>query len=116
MPLPFVISLPADDVELKNELIEKLEPYADVQEEPPTFIGIAEVKLIVLITAGLLAGASQLSTLIKNILDLKDRFKKKDQVSKISIGKLGEPPIPLEDIDEETLSNIIKEKDSEKIQ
>jgi hypothetical protein len=106
MPNPIVLTLPAADTALRDELMQKLAPHADVQEAPPTF-GLNEIKLVIeLINAGggIIANATAIATFI---LLLKDRRKQNQLQGRIEIARLGEPGVPLESTDEATVRRII---------
>jgi hypothetical protein len=103
---PIVLTLPANDEALRAEINEQLAPYAEVRETPPAF-GLNEVKLIIEIingSAGILASAASVGTFL---LLLRDRYKKKDEPSRIQIARPGEPGVPLADADDATVRRII---------
>ena len=112
MPIPFMINLPPTD-ELREEIENGLTPYADVQVAPETF-GWDEVKLIIEVVGGAAGILSNSASIVKFLLMLKDRYKKKDQPSGISIGPVGEPGVPLEDADESAIHRIVGLESKEK--
>ncbi len=106
MPNPIVLTLPANDEALRAEINEQLAPYAEVHETPPAF-GLNEVKLVIEIingSAGIIASAASVGTFL---LLLRDRYKKKNEPSRIQIARPGEPGVPLADADDATVRRII---------
>ena len=113
MPQPLIITLPAEDNTLYDELEQELGRYGTVQETPPTY-GVNEIKLILDIAtdiASTVAGGASLATFF---LLLKDRYKKTGQPSGVKIAKGAEPPIPLESMDEASLQRLTTANTDEK--
>ncbi len=111
MPNTIVLTLPANDEQLRREISEQLAPYAEVHETPHAFglpaVGLNEVKLVIEIingSAGIIASAASVGTFL---LLLRDRYKKKAEPSRIEIARLGEPGVPLADADDATVRRII---------
>ena len=106
MPNPILLTLPATDEALRAEINEQLAPYAEVHETPPA-LGLDEVKLVIEIisgSAGIIASAASVGTFL---LLLRDRYKKKDEPSRIRIARPGEPGVPLATADDATVRRII---------
>jgi hypothetical protein len=106
MPQPFVITLPADDEALRDELIAALTSHAEVHEAPPSF-GLNEVKLVIEIiggSVGILANAAAIATFL---LMLRDRRKKQSEEKPLQLAPLGEPAVPLESAADETVRQIV---------
>lgn len=106
MPIPFVLTLPADATALRDEILQQLAPHAEVQEAPPAF-GFNEIKLVIETinsSTGIIANAAAIATFI---LLLKDRRKQNQAASRIQIARLGEPAVPLEQADEASVRRII---------
>jgi hypothetical protein len=106
MPNPIVLTLPADDKQLRDEIIEQITPHAEVQQAPPKF-GLNEIKLVIEIIGGgvgIIANAAAIATFI---LLLKDRLKQNREPGRIQIARIGEPGVSLESADEATVRRII---------
>ena len=98
--------LPADDVQLRQEIIQQLTPHAEVHAAPPT-LGLNEVKLIIELisdSVGIIANAAAIATFI---LLLKDRRQQHREPSRVQIARLGEPGAPLEEVDEATVRRLV---------
>lgn len=106
MPNPIVLTLPADDERLRDEIIKHITPHAEVHEALPT-LGLNEIKLVIEIiggSVGIIANAAAITTFI---LMLKDRRKQNKEPSRIHIARMGEPGVPLESADEATVRRLI---------
>jgi hypothetical protein len=106
MPNPIVLTLPAADTALRDELLQQLAPHADVHEAPPTF-GLNEIKLVIEIIGGSIGIISNAAAIATFILLLKDRRKQHQPPRRIEIARLGEPGILLDSADEATVRRIV---------
>ena len=106
MPTPFVITLPADDQQPRDEITAQLAPHAEVHAASPTF-GFNEVKLVIEVigdSIGILGNAAAIATFV---LFLKDRLKQNRQTNLIKIARVGEPELRLAEADEATVRRIV---------
>ncbi len=108
----FVINVPSDEAELREEVEEQLSRYARVSEAPKKFGG-NEIQLIVDVVMQGTTLAANLAAIATFLLLLKDRYAKTGTPSGISIARFGGEKIPLEQVDERVLRRVIgaEEKD-----
>lgn len=110
----FVISIPKDEPELRDEIEEQLAAHARVSQAPQSFTDLNQIKLIVEILAGVTSIASgaasvALSTtgIITFLLMLKDRYKNSKKPSSIRIAVPGQGDVALDEVDEAILKRIL---------
>jgi hypothetical protein len=111
--MPLELDLPADDPQLLEEIERALAPYAEVQQTGLSF-DLNQIKLIIEIingSAGIIASAASVGTFI---LLLRDRYKRKEQPSRIQIAQLGQPGLPLDQADDATVRRLIGIEDFSK--
>ena len=102
----FVISIPTDEPELREEIEEQLSNCARVNETPRT-MNLDEIKLIVEIIAGGTTIAANVAAVVTFLLALKDRFKKQGKPSGIRIAVPGKGDVALDAIDEAILKRMM---------
>ena len=105
---PIVITLPADELELRDEIMEQLEPYAYVSEPAPSMLGPEEIKLIIEIVmegAGFLANVAGVAGFL---LALKQKSGKD-----VKAKRLGDsaPPGPLADMSDDEIRELSGESE-----
>lgn len=110
----FVISIPKDEPELRDQIEEQLARYARVNEAPKSFTDLNQIKLIVeIIAATAAAGAAttawavNTTKIIEFLLMLKDRHEKSKQPSGIRIAVPGKDDVALDDVDETILKKYL---------
>ncbi len=106
MSTSFVISIPTENAELREEIEQALSAHARVSDAPRAF-DLNEIKLIVEIVAGatgILANGAAVATFL---LLLKDRFKKQGKPSGIRLAAPGKGDIALDEIDAAILKRMI---------
>ena len=106
MPPSFLISIPKDAPELREEIEQALSAHASVQDAPRAF-GLDEIKMIVEIIAGASSILVNGTAIIAFLLMLKDRFKKTGKPSGIRIAVPGKGDVALDDVDEAILKKMI---------
>jgi len=100
MTEPLVVTIPADDQALREDIERQLAPYGDVVVQPPAAFDLGTIKLIVEVTAGGLA-------IIKTLLEIRALHRKSGKPSNIRVGGLGERGVALEDADEALLRRLL---------
>ena len=111
MSTSFMISIPSDEPELRDEIEQALAAHARVNEVPKKFTDLNQIKLIVEIIAGVATtGGVAIATTIKVIeflLMLKDRYKNSKKPSGIHIAVPGSDDVPLDAADAAILKRIL---------
>lgn len=103
MPTAFIITLPADADDLRDQIEERLGAQGNVYAAPPTYaLDPEQIKLIVEIAVG---GA----TLVKTLLDLKQLYAAKGKRTNAEIEKPGKGSVALNEADEALLQNLFQE-------
>jgi hypothetical protein len=104
MPTSFIITLPADEDELREEIEERLGAEGDVYPAPPTYaVDSEQIKLIVEIAVG---GA----TLIKTLLEIKQMYAAKGKPTNAEIEKPEKGSVALDEADEALLKQVLLEQ------
>ena len=102
----FMISIPAGNAELREEIEEQLSAYARVQDTPRAY-DLNEIKMIVEIIAGASTILVNGTAIITFLLLLKDRFKQQGKASGIRIAVPGQKDVPLDGVDEAILKKMM---------
>lgn len=106
MSTSFMLSIPTNQAELRDEIEQQLSAFANVNETPRRF-DVNEIKMIVEI----IAGASNIlvngTAIITFLLLLKDRFKQQGKASGIRIAVPGQKDVPLDGVDEAILKKMM---------
>ena len=113
---PIVILLPADDDELRDEVISQLEPYAYVSEPPPSMLGVEEIKLIIEIIAGatgIMTNVVGVATFLLLLKKDREQRRKEQLTDEIKIARLGESPVSLREVDEASLRRLLGAPESD---
>lgn len=101
MPTSFIITLPVDADELREEIEERLGAQGDVRPAPPTYaVDLEQIKLIVEIAAGS-------ATFIKSLLEIKQMFAAKGKPTNAKIEKPGKGSVALDEADEQLLQELL---------
>lgn len=115
MTTSFMLSIPADQPELRDEVEATLAAWAQVNEAPRNFMDLNQIKLIVEILADITTvgvGASTLAVnataIITFLLMLKDRYEKSKKPSGIRIAVPGQKDVSLDSVDEAILKKLLK--------
>ncbi len=111
MPSPLVITLPAGDDELRAEIEQHLAANAEVQTAPPQF-GLPETVLIVELIAAATGTVASVTQIAQFLLDLRDRYKERGELSGVRVGKLDGQSVALEDADDALLRRLIEGEDA----
>ncbi len=106
MSTSFVISIPKDELELRDEIEEQLAAYAKIHDAPRSF-DLNEIKMIVEIVAGTTSILANGTAIIMALLALKDRFKKQGKKSGLRIAVPGKDDVVLDDVDEAILKKML---------
>ncbi len=101
MSIPLILSLPAQDVALQEEIEQRLSPYAEIVRQPPTAFDLETIKLVVEITAGAVG-------VIKTLLEIRKLYSGTASSSDIKVGRLGEQLKPLAEADEALLQQLLE--------
>ena len=99
LPTAFIVTLPADADDLRDEIEERLGAEGDVYPAPPTYgVDPEQIKLIVEIALG---GA----TLIKTLLEIKQMYAAQGKPTNSEIEKLDKGSVALDETDEQMLQH-----------
>jgi hypothetical protein len=113
MPPPIVLTLPANDTRLRAEVEQGLAPYARIYEPPPSFdIDLNQVKLVLEVVGQAVSVAGGVAGIFTFLWAAKDRAAKAHKRTNIKIGRIGEPPLALDDIDEALLRQLLGVKEA----
>jgi hypothetical protein len=107
MTTPLILTLPARDRALCEEIEQQLAPYADVQVQPPATFNLDEIKLVIDTVGGAVGIAANVASVLTFLLMLKDRTKQTGHVTGIRVGGPGERGVALEDADEALLRRLL---------
>ena len=113
LPSPIVLTLPANDTRLRAEVEQGLAPYARIYEPPPSFdIDLNQVKLVLEVVGQAVSAAGGVAGIFTFLWAAKDRAAKAHKHTNIKIGRIGEPPLALDDIDEALLWQLLGVKEA----
>jgi len=108
MSSTFVLTLPADDDQLRAEVERGLAPYAQVYEPPPSFdLDVNQVKLVLEVVGQAVSVAGGVAGIFTFLWTAKDRAAKANRRTNITVGRIGEPPVALDDADETLLRRLL---------
>lgn len=108
MPSPIILTLPADDARLRAEVEQGLAPYAQIYEPPLSFdIDVNQVKLVLDVVGQAVGLAGGVAGIFTFLWAAKDRAAKAHTRTNIKIGRMGEPPLALDDLDEALLRRLL---------
>lgn len=106
MPTPLIISLPAGDRALQQEVRAGLAPAADVRPAPGV-LGLEEVKLVVETLNSGLGVAANIATIITFLLMLKEQRRQSGGRTGVTLKRPGGPLVALDDADEALLRELL---------
>jgi hypothetical protein len=111
MPTRILLTLPADDKQLREEIIQQLAPHADVYVEPSQktgessrAIGLDEVKLVIEIASGAASFVASATEIYESLKRLRDQ--QKERTKDVRVGKRDEYDTYLEDADDGELRRL----------
>lgn len=110
MPTPIVLTLSADDEDLRAEIEQELAPYAEVRPAPPETFDLDEIKLVVEVIAGatgILANGAAVATFL---MLLRDRAEAEGKRSGIRVGRqdaMDDLDVALDNTDEGLLRGML---------
>jgi hypothetical protein len=108
MPTPIVLTLPANDPRLRAEVERGLAPYARIYEPPPSFdIDVNQVKLVLDVVGQAVGVAGGVAGIFTFLWAAKDRAAKAHKRTNIKVGRMGEPPLALDYVDETLLRRLL---------
>jgi hypothetical protein len=108
MPSAIVLTLPADDDQLRAEVEQGLAPYAQIYEPPPSFdVDVTQVKLVLEVVGQAVSVAGGVAGIFTFLWAAKDRAAKAHKRTNIKVGRIGEPPAALDDADETLLRRLL---------
>ena len=91
MPTAFVLTLPADDEQLRDEIEQGLAPYAEIYEPPRSFdLDLNQVKLILEVVEHAVGIAGGVGGIFTFLWAAKDRAAKANRRTNIMVGRIGE--------------------------
>ena len=102
----FMISIPKDEPELRDEIEEQLAAYARVSGAARGF-GPDEIKMIIDIIQGASGIAVNVTAITTFLLMLKDRYKNSQKPSGIRIAVPGKGDVPLDELDAAILKRML---------
>jgi len=111
MSHPFVIIIPAEDDQLRHEIEQTISRYAKVQSLPPTF-DLDETILLIELAVGVTTITANIALITQFLLELRDRYKQQEKLSKVRVGKLAGVNVALDDTNAELLRRLLIEEDS----
>jgi hypothetical protein len=103
MPTPIVLTLPADDTRLRAEVEHGLAPYAQIYETPSFDIDLNQVKLMLDVVGQAVGVAGGVAGIFIFLWAAKDRAARANKRTNIRIGRMGEPALALDEVDEALL-------------
>ena len=109
MPTTFVLTLPANDTALRDEMTQQLAPVANIHEIPPS-LGLNEIKLVLEIVGAGVTIAGGVGSIFEFLWKVKDRAAKEGRRTNIKVGRLGEGEVSLDDADESLLRRLLDVK------
>ena len=108
MPTAIVLTLPKDDDQLRAEVEQGLAPYAQIYEPPPSFdLDVNQIKLVLEVVGQAVGVAGGVAGIFTFLWAAKDRAAKANKRTNIKVGRIGEPPVPLDDVDEALLRRLL---------
>jgi hypothetical protein len=107
MSITFVITVPPEE-ELLQEIQQELSLYSKVEVMPPTTLDIESIKLVVELVDNTVGIAANIASIITFILALRQQHKQVDTKGDIRIGRPNERGVPIQDVDEELLRDLLK--------
>src|SRR5689334_22187236 len=107
MPNQFVLTIPNDSPELRDEIETAVAQHAQVYEQPPVAFDLETTKLIVEIVGGSIGAAAATFQTVKTLLDIRAMLKKSGRPSGVLVGAPGTRGTPLEDADEALLRRML---------
>ena len=102
----FMLSIPTNQLELRDEIEQQLATFANINETPRRF-DVNEIKMIVEIIAGASTILVNGTAIITFLLLLKDRYKQQGKASGIRIAVPGQKDVPLDGVDEAILKRMM---------
>ncbi len=101
MPAPFIITLPVDEDEVRQQIEEQLGSEAVVRPAPQSFaVGPEEIKLFVEIVGGGLA-------IVKTLLEIKRMYAARGKPTNVTVEQPGKGSVKLDEADEELLRRLL---------
>ena len=92
----------------RREVERGLAPYAQVYEPPPSFgVDMNQVKLVLEVVGQAVSVAGGVGGIFTFLWAAKDRAAKQNRRTNITIGRIGEPPLALDDADEDLLRRLL---------
>lgn len=101
-----VITIPAAQRDLSEEVRQELAPYARVNQLPPA-LDLAQTQMIIEIVATTVSIVVNATAIYEFILRLKDRKQNTSEAQEIKIGSPGGESYSLSDIDDSLLRHLL---------
>lgn len=110
-----MITLPIYDKMLADEMEETLSAHANIIRLPIAAFDLDTIKVVIDIVGGSVSIAADVAAIVTFVLAVKDRERLAKNPSGVLVGKPGEKAIPLEDVDERLLCQLLGIENSETI-
>src|SRR5437868_10021694 len=107
MTIAFILSIPANDLALRNKIEQELSPYAVISEEPPAAFDLETIKLVIEVVADAVTIAANVVSILTFLRTLREDARKHSPPVGVSVSRVGEPPVKLEEANDKLLQKLL---------